>query len=185
MVEASSLNFQAISNPRKRVFLAAFAELGTVKAAIEIAGVCRASVTKWVQIDADFRAAYEEAKAHALDVLEQEARRRAVNGTERPVFFKGGRCGSIREFSDTLLIFLMKAGDPIRFGDPRWSGGATINVLNAQDLVREFHQPRVIDSTPIASASTPPLLCAATEGSEGGNGAAGNNGSGNGHIDAN
>ncbi len=45
---------------------------------------------------------------------EEEAVRRAVDGINEPVFYKGRQVGDIRRFSDTLLIFLMKAGDPAR-----------------------------------------------------------------------
>ena len=44
--------------------------------------------------------------------MEAEARRRGVEGTLKPVFYKGEECGQVREYSDTLLIFLLKAHDP-------------------------------------------------------------------------
>ena len=50
-----------------------------------------------------------------MDDLELEARRRAVEGTERPVFYQGGEVGYVREYSDTLLIFLLKAHRPNKF----------------------------------------------------------------------
>ena len=38
--------------------------------------------------------------------------RRASEGTLKPVFYQGKMCGEIREYSDTLLIFLLKARRP-------------------------------------------------------------------------
>ena len=63
----------------------------------------------------DFALAWDVAVDAAADALELEARRRAVEGTEKPVFFQGYECGRIREYSDTLLIVLLKANRPGKF----------------------------------------------------------------------
>ena len=52
-----------------------------------------------------------------MDVLEWEARRRAVEGYEVPVFHQGVEVGSVRRFSDLLLIFLLKHRRPEIFQD--------------------------------------------------------------------
>ena len=44
--------------------------------------------------------------------LEDEARRRAVDGVDEPVFQQGKQVGTIRKHSDTLLIFLLKGIRP-------------------------------------------------------------------------
>jgi len=30
----------------------------------------------------------------------------------KPVYYQGEQCGEVREYSDTLLIFILKARDP-------------------------------------------------------------------------
>lgn len=65
--------------------------------------------------DEAFAAAWDDAIEAATDALELEARRRAVEGTDRPVFYQGGEVGYVREYSDTLLIFLLKAHRPKKF----------------------------------------------------------------------
>jgi hypothetical protein len=47
--------------------------------------------------------------------LEDEAVRRAYEGVERPVFQGGKQVGVVREYSDTLLIFLLKALRPEKY----------------------------------------------------------------------
>ena len=47
--------------------------------------------------------------------LEDEAHRRAFDGTEEPVFHQGQECGSVRKYSDTLAIFLLKAHAPEKY----------------------------------------------------------------------
>lgn len=36
----------------------------------------------------------------------------AYEGTLKPVYFKGEQCGEIREYSDTLMMFILKAKKP-------------------------------------------------------------------------
>ena len=62
-------------------------------------------------------AAWDEAIALGTAALEDEAARRAMEGTLRPVFYKGAKVGTVREYSDTLLIFLLKARDPEKYAD--------------------------------------------------------------------
>ena len=52
-----------------------------------------------------------------LKTAEDELYRRSVEGFDKPVFHKGEICGSIREYSDTLLTLLLKANDPDKYAD--------------------------------------------------------------------
>ena len=88
-----------------------------MSAACRAAGVGRATHYLWMQEDQDYRAAFEEAHATAIESLESEARRRAVDGWDEPVFHDGLRCGRKRKYSDTLLIFLMKGAAPEKYRD--------------------------------------------------------------------
>lgn len=83
-------------------FIEALAEHGNVRTACRIAVVGRSTVYAWRQEDATFSAAWETALAEAVEVLEEEARRRALRA-EKP--------------SDTLLIFLLKSLRPQRYCD--------------------------------------------------------------------
>jgi hypothetical protein len=72
-----------------------------------------------------------------VDTLEAEADRRAAEGTLRPVFYKGEQCGEIREYSDTLLIFRLKALRPEKYrerSNVAVSGGVTIQRYTIADL---------------------------------------------------
>ncbi len=52
----------------------------------------------------------------AADVLEAEAHRRAVEGVEEPVgWYKGVAGGTVRRYSDVLLMFLTKGALPERY----------------------------------------------------------------------
>lgn len=64
----------------------------------------------------EFAKAWDEAKILGLDKLEDELLRRAHDGVEKPVFYKGRKLKhTIREYSDTLGIFLLKGGKPEKY----------------------------------------------------------------------
>lgn len=64
------------------------------------------SITK--KEDPEFKHECEVALALYCDVLEEEAHRRAVLGVSRPVFYKGEVCGTIQEYSDQILLAMLK-----------------------------------------------------------------------------
>lgn len=103
---------------RKDAFLAAFAEGGMIANACKKAGCTRAQVFEWAE-DPAFRSAMGAAKQEALEALEAEAFRRAIHGVEKQVYYKGTRCGTIREYSDDLLKFLLESGMPAKYGAKR------------------------------------------------------------------
>jgi hypothetical protein len=67
--------------------------------------------------DEAFRLAWEHADRIGTQALEAEAGRRAYHGTLKPVYYMGEECGQIREYSDTLLMFLLRARRPKKYRD--------------------------------------------------------------------
>lgn len=65
--------------------------------------------------DTRWRELWDESLELFADRLEAEMARRAIEGVDKPVFYKGEEVGSIREYSDTLAITLAKAVRPARF----------------------------------------------------------------------
>ena len=108
----------AIPRATRRTFLSWLAETGSVLRACERAGVGRSSVYRWRAADPDFAADWAAAEAEAADRLEDEAMRRAMEGVAVPVFYKGEQVGERRQYSDRLLILLLKARRPERYGRP-------------------------------------------------------------------
>ncbi len=67
--------------------------------------------------DLEFAQAWNDAIEQGTDVLEDAATVRAVRGVEKPVFQQGKQVGTIREYSDILMIFLLKARRPEKYRD--------------------------------------------------------------------
>lgn len=102
---------------RQKKFLAAYATTGIVSAAAAVAKISRQTYYDWYNSDDEFREQAKHAKKEAIDAMEMEAWRRATQGTTKPVFYQGKECGGIQEYSDNLLMFLLKANDPDKFKD--------------------------------------------------------------------
>lgn len=90
----------------------AYASLGTITHAAEAAKVDRQRHYGWMDTDPAYPALFAEAGIKAKEAMVREARRRAIEGTVKPVYQGGKLVGTIQEYSDTLLIFLMKGAMP-------------------------------------------------------------------------
>jgi hypothetical protein len=99
-------------------FLRVFEERGNVRNACKAASISRSAVYQRLETDEAFKALFDEARENAADRLEDEAWRRGHDGVEQSIYSKDGELvGSRIEYSDTLLIVLLKANRPEKFKD--------------------------------------------------------------------
>jgi len=126
-------------------FLAALAAVGNVSEAAKAAGVSRAFVYTERKADPAFAALWDDALDSAADVMEREAFRRAVEGVDEPVFGPTGRglgsgeIGTIRKYSDTLLIFLLKGARPNKYRETT----RNINVTLTPEQVAQMSDAEI------------------------------------------
>ena len=116
----------------RAVFLAEMAASGAVSSAATRAGVGRTFVYAQRAADPAFAAAWDDALETATDAMEREAWRRGAKGVLKPVYQGGKKVGTIREYSDTLLIFMLKARRPARFRErveQQHTGNVTVRVV--------------------------------------------------------
>ena len=76
----------------------------------------------------------------AGDLLEEEAHRRAVEGDEIGVYYKGMKVDSYRKKSDAILILLLKGAKPDVYAErqeTKISGEITVNQARALKDARE------------------------------------------------
>jgi hypothetical protein len=101
MAEQSAVSTPARSRRPNWVprFLTVFSATGNVRLSATAAGVSRDAPYKRAQADASFARDWLQAREDAVDMLEAEARRRAMSS------------------SDSLLIFLLKSLRPETFRD--------------------------------------------------------------------
>lgn len=105
------------------IFLQTFEKTANMTISARAARVSRTTVYQWLEHNGPFALAYHQAEGIANDVLEAEAYRRAVSGVEkrRVIYYKGDPVGeeTVREYSDLLLIFLMKARMPGKYRETK------------------------------------------------------------------
>jgi len=100
------------TDENKEIVLAMLAKGATYAAAAAAVGAHRRTIIKWPDRDEEFAERWSDAVEEGVDRLEEEAIRRAVDGVDRPVFFQGRIVGYTKEYSDTLLKFLLEAKRP-------------------------------------------------------------------------
>lgn len=134
-------------DPRTK-FLEALASGLSVTGAAEQAGIHRATPYAWREADPEFAKAWQIALDAGTDRLEDEAWRRAAEGTERPVFQAGALVGRTREYSDLLMIFLLKGRRPEKYRDNsklEVTGNITLTALVEQAAQRRIEQAELLE----------------------------------------
>jgi hypothetical protein len=87
------------------------------------------------QDDAEFAQAVEQALDMAADKLEAEARRRALEGVEEPVYQGGQLVGTKTVYSDSLLALLLKGRRKKVFAERVEQTGADGGPIKSQQVV--------------------------------------------------
>lgn len=145
----------ALTDRDKDKFLQALTTGLSVTSAAAKAGRHRNSFYKLAKRDPEFARAREDAINAGTEALEDEALRRARDGTEKPVYQGGKQVGTVREYSDTLIIFLLKARDPHRYRDnmqATLAGAVTVELVNFTGEPMGKHGS---DVAPASSADKP------------------------------
>lgn len=102
----------AVSAAARQAFLEALSAGWSVTHAAADAGAHRRRFYDLRDADANFGAEWDEAIVMGTEALEDEARRRAVDGWDEPVYQKGELVGHIRRYDSALIQFLLKKRDP-------------------------------------------------------------------------
>lgn len=102
---------------------------GNVARACKAEGIGRRTAYEWKKEDLEFSKQWDDAIQDGLDELEQEARRRAFKGLKQAIFYKGEVVGYEWEYSDTLMIFLLKGGRPEKYKERHEHSGDKNNPI--------------------------------------------------------
>ena len=139
---------KAVVDTRFDVFLHEFARLPNRTEALATAKLAPEELAKRLRDDSDFSRAFLDACELGYDVLEDAAVHRAVKGWDEPVFDmrRGIEIGSVRRYSDTLLLALLKANRKKFRGDDA-SGGRGVSEESRRQLAKIFEEARSI--TPV------------------------------------
>lgn len=134
-------NRTKLTERRRAQFVEILGQTCNVTLACRQVGVARITAYERRQKDEDFAEAWDNAVEEAVDLLEAEARRRAYHGTQKPVFHKGKQCGAIQEYSDGLLMFLLKSHRPHKYRDRYEFTGADGGPIEVREIRRVIVDP--------------------------------------------
>ena len=90
---------------------------GSVTVAAERAQLRRSSLYQRRQDDEEFAERWARALDLGVERLQDNAMHRAMNGTEKPVWRNGRKVGTVQQFDNRLLQFLLKAHRPDLYSD--------------------------------------------------------------------
>jgi hypothetical protein len=100
---------------KKGKVIASLARSGNAAEAARLARVSRQHLYVWRATDPHFATDWDAALDTYRDSMEAEAGRRGILGVVKPVFYKGEQVAEVKEYSDTLLIFRLKAERPEKY----------------------------------------------------------------------
>lgn len=143
--EQDGLDLSGVKNNKQRAFLSAICTCGTIRGSSRATGVSRNTHQQWMRNDPAYVALFDEAHQIAGEAMEQEARRRAMDGLVRKKFHNGepvmdpetGKQYEEREYSDTLLIFTLKALFPEKYRERTEHNIAVDTSENARNRLIE------------------------------------------------
>jgi hypothetical protein len=96
----------------QQAFLASYVQSANILTSCNEIGIDRSLIYYWQEHDEQFMLQFNRADAEANLMIEAEIKRRAIDGWDEPLVSAGKRVGTVRKYSDTLLIFLAKARMP-------------------------------------------------------------------------
>ena len=108
----------------KALFLKCLAACGNITQAARDADIDRGTHYDWLREDPAYKGDVCDAMERAADALVEEARRRAVEGVDEPIYQAGermvdkdGNPAVLKRYSDGLLTFLLRGDRPEKYRD--------------------------------------------------------------------
>lgn len=136
-------------------FLTHLAAKGSVSYAANRAGLDRRVVYRLKASDEAFAARWEEALQIGVERLQDDAMKRALDGVERPVWRGGKQVGSVQQYDNRLLQFLLKAHRPETYGDKSRAGAPPLPFDLAKRLAAARPRAAAHDAEKAAREAKP------------------------------
>jgi len=131
---------------QQKSFLTQLEQTGNITMACRKAKVARRTIYDWLQKDRQFKSAFDESVKIGIELLEDEAQRRAFHGYKKPVYQGGSLVGYVQEYSDTLLIFLLKGKKPEIYKDRQEVTGKDGGPLQTEFAIKVGYGSKTEDS---------------------------------------
>lgn len=135
-------------------FLHILSETCNVGKACKAIDISRQTAYNWKADSPEFAAQWEGAMKIGRSALEDEAHRRAFEGNEERVYQNGQCVDTVRKYSDTLAIFLLKAHDPDKYRENskvELSGNLAVSNMSEDQIRAELAALAATGVVPVAN----------------------------------
>lgn len=117
-----------MARKKRRAFLSVLAKTGRVAEAARACGFQDTStLQRYRRENDDFSEEWDIAIEAAANILEEEAIRRATEGVLEPVYYKGEVAGYKTNYSDALMMFMLRGLKPTVYRETARGGETNIN----------------------------------------------------------
>jgi len=135
-------HWNKITPKLKEKFCELLANEGNVVKCCAALNVSRQQMYRHRREEPDFKEQWDQAREMSIDLLEDEAFRRAFHGVTKEIYYKGEVVGTEQQYSDTLLMHRLNAERPDKYSyrqkiDANVEGNITIEVVKFADTDTE------------------------------------------------
>lgn len=123
-----------VTPERLSAFCHVLSETCNVGRACKAIEISRQTAYRWRGEMPEFAEAWDQAMKIGVTALEDEVHRRAFEGFDKPIVHQGVIMDTVKEYSDTLAIFLLKAHNPDKYRerstvDQNIAGNMSVTVV--------------------------------------------------------
>jgi hypothetical protein len=142
MAEFSKL-FRPLENGKQRAFLMAYVRTLGIRSAMRLSGVERQDHYFWLKTDERYAELFDQAQEMLADMFEEEVLRRAWQGHDVPITYRGDIKNWYKSYSDQLVMFMLRALRPEKYhrlahdGYPSGPTGFDIRILGPGETLAD------------------------------------------------
>lgn len=127
-----------ITAPFRKKFIRLLSETGNISKCCSALNISRVAIYKERRTNKKFAQEWKEAQEQAIGLLEDESWRRAFEGIEKEIWYRGQSVGIERQYSDTLLMHRLQAELPEKYQyrqkvDQNVTGSIKIEIVKFAD----------------------------------------------------
>jgi len=127
-----------ITAPFRKKFIRLLSETGNISKCCSALNISRVAIYKERRTNKKFAQEWKEAQEQAIGLLEDESWRRAFEGIEKEIWYRGEAVGIERQYSDTLLMHRLQAELPEKYQyrqkvDQNVTGSIKIEIVKFAD----------------------------------------------------
>ena len=147
----AEISLRKLKDPKKRAFIDAYQEIGTIAGAAENCGVERRNHYNWLANDSSYRYVFKTSLQMVRDRAEDTLIDLMINGIEEPIYHQGQLVGHKKKVFPAVALSWLKARFPEDYGGEKAEVNVgiqnNVTVPDASEIVGKLivEYPHLID----------------------------------------